>query len=159
MRVRIHILAMAGGLILSACAEQPAIYGAHSYSCCVETVGTTWWHAGQTLTLHWQPTPPGRTTDPTRHQIVLSLNLTGPFANVDALKQAISQGSKPAGVRTISATPVFANDKTVEAPASQLQLPADLPPGFYDLATQTVEAGQSWGGGAIVKVVPAEHPQ
>jgi hypothetical protein len=89
---------------------------------------------------------------------VLSLNLTGPFANVDALKQAISQGSKPAGVRTISAAPVFANDKVVELPASQLYLPADLLPGFYNLATQTAEAGQSWGGGAVVKVIPPDQP-
>ena len=147
------------GLVSSACGEQPAFYGSHSYSCCTENTGNLTWHAGQHVALHWQPTPPGRTTDPNPHQIVLSLNLTGPFANVDALKQAISQGSKPAGVRTISATPVFANDKTVEAPASQLQLPADLPPGFYDLATQTTEAGQSWGGGAIVKVIPADQPQ
>jgi hypothetical protein len=90
---------------------------------------------------------------------VLSLNLTGPFANVDALKQAISQGSKLAGVRTISAAPVFANDKVVEAPASQLYLPADLPPGFYNVASQTVEAGQSLGGAAIIKVIPPDQPQ
>ncbi len=135
------------------------IYGAHSYSCCDEitfnhTGHNLTWHPGQSLTLHWRPTPPGRTTDPTRHQIVLSLSLTGPFANVDALKQAISQGSKPAGVRTISAAPVSANDKTVEAPASQLYLPSDLPPGYYNLTTQASEAGQSWGGDAVVIVVP-----
>jgi hypothetical protein len=156
--VRIHILAMAGGLVLSACTEQPAIYGAHSYSCCVETLGTTWFHAGQNLTLHWQPTPPYRTTDATAHPIVLSLSLTGPFANVDALQQAISQGPKPAGVRTINAVPVSANDRMVDAPASQLQLPADLPPGFYNLATQTTETGQSSGGGVVVKVIPPDQP-
>jgi hypothetical protein len=152
--VRIHILAMAGGLVLSACAEQPAIYGAHSYMCCAETGGTTWWHAGQRVTLHWQPTPPGRTTDPNPHPIVLSMSLTGPFANVDALKQAISQGSKPSGVRTVTAAPVSASDRIVEEPASQLDLPADLPPGYYNLATQAATAGGSAGGGAIVIVVP-----
>ena len=154
MRVRIRILAMACGLMLSACAEQPAMYGAHSYSCCAETVGTTWLHAGQNLTLHWQSTPPYRTTDATAHPIVLSLSLTGPFANVAALEQAMSQGLKPAGVRTITAVPVAANDRMVESPSSQLLLPADLPPGFYNLATQTTEAGQSSGGGAVVKVIP-----
>jgi len=147
---------MAGGLMLSACAEQPAMFGAHSYSCCAEMIGTTWLHAGQNLTLHWQPTPPHRTTDATADPIVLSLSLTGPFANVDALQQAISQGLKPAGVRTINAAPVSANDRMVEAPASQLLLPADLPPGFYNLATQTTESGQSSGGGAVVKVIPPD---
>ncbi len=151
-----RVVAMAGGLLLSGCAEQPAIYGAHSYNCCAETLGTNSWHAGQTITLHWQATPPGRTTDPSAHQIVLSLSLTGPFANVDELKQAISQGSKPAGVRTVSAVPVFANDKRVEEPASELRLPPDLPPGFYNLASQTTEAGQSWGGSGIIKVIPPD---
>jgi hypothetical protein len=143
------------GVVLSGCGEQPAIYGAHSYNCCIENTGNLTWHAGQRVTLHWQPTPPGRTTDPNPHQIVLSLNLTGPFANVDALKQAISQGSKPPGVRTITAAPVSANDRLVEAPASQLDLPADLPPGYYNLATQASQAGGSWGGAAIVVVVPS----
>lgn len=144
---------MAVGLVLSACGEQPAIYGAHSYNCCTENTGTLTWHAGQRVTLHWQPTPPVRTTDPNPHLIVLSIILTGPFANVEALKQAISQGSKPPGTRTITAVPVSANDRIVEAPASQLELPADLPPGYYNLGTQAAEAGGSAGGGAIVIVV------
>jgi hypothetical protein len=153
-----RVLAMAGCLLLSACAEQPTIYGAHSYSCCLETISpyNLTWHPGQSLTLHWQSTYPGRTTDPTARQIVLSLSLTGPFASVDALKQAISQSSKPAGVRTISAAAVFANDKRVEEPASQLDLPADLPPGYYNLATQAAEGGDSWGGSGIIKVIPAD---
>src|SRR5713101_2437211 len=136
---------MAGGLMLPACAVQPAIYGAHSYSCCAEIAANPTWHAGQSLTLHWQPTPPVGTTDANPHQIVLSLSLTGPFASVDALKEAISRGSKPAGVTTVSAAPVSANDRTLEVLASQLDLPTDLPPGYYNLATRAAEAGQSWG--------------
>jgi hypothetical protein len=153
--VRIGILIMVIGVVLSGCGEQPAIYGAHSYNCCIENTGNLTWHAGQRVTLHWQPTPPSRTTDSNPHRIVLSLNLTGPFANVDALKQAISQGSKPPGVRTITAAPVSANDRLVEAPSSQLDLPADLPPGYYNLATQAGNAGGSAVGGAIVIVVPS----
>lgn len=157
--VRTGIPVIVIGLLLSGCGDQPAVYGAHSYSCCAETVGTTWWHAGQNLTLHWQSTPPYRTTDPTAHPLVLSLSLTGPFASIDALKQATSQGLKPAGVRTISAAPVSATDRMVEPPVSQLELPADLPPGFYNLATQTTEGGQSSGGGAVVKVIAPDQPQ
>ena len=141
------------GLVLSACGEQPAIYGAHSYNCCTETTGNLTWHAGQSVALHWQPTPPVRTTDPNPHQIVLSVSLTGPFASVDALKQATSQGTKPAGVRTVSAAPISVDDRTVLSPMSQLALPADLPSGYYSLATQAAEAGGSAGGGAIVIVV------
>ena len=115
------------GLVLSACREQPAFYGSHSYSCCTENTGNLIWQAGQRVTLHWQPTPPGRTTDPNPRQIILSVSLTGPFVSIDALKQA----------------------------TSLLDLPTDLPPGYYNLATQAAEAGGSVGGGAIVVVVPS----
>lgn len=69
----------------------------HSYKCCTENTGNLTWHAGQSVALHWQSTPAVMTTDSNRHTIFLSVSLTGPFASVDALKQAISHGSKPAG--------------------------------------------------------------
>jgi hypothetical protein len=157
--VRIRFLAIAGGLVLSACTGPPPAnpgltYGVHSYSCCAENTGNTTWHAGQNLSLHWQPDTPGSTTDASPRQIVLSVSLTGPFATVDALKQAISHGSKPAGVRTLNAPAVSVTDRSVETPASQLDLPADLPPGYYNLASQAAEDGNSWGGSAVVVVVP-----
>lgn len=158
--VRIRFLLFAVSLALSSCfpyADEVRIYAEHSYMCCVESLGTHWWYAGQNITLHWGPTPPARTTDPTRHPIVLTLSLTGPFANVDTLKQATSQGTNPAGVRTISAAPVTANDRLVESPASQLYLPADLPPGFYNVAWQAAEGGNSLGGDGIIKVIPPGH--
>ena len=144
---------MVNVLLLVACGEQPALYGAHSYTCCTENTGNLTWHAGQSLALHWQPTPPVRTTDPHPHQIVLSVSLTGPFASVDVLKQSTSQGLKPVGVRTVSAAPVSVDDRIVLSPVSQLDLPADLPPGYYNLATRAGNAGGSSGGGAIVIVV------
>jgi hypothetical protein len=154
--VRIRILAIAGGLVLSACsASTPAsdvINGSHSYTCCVENTGLLSWHAGQRVTLHWQPTPPTRTTDPNHHEIVLSLTLTGPFPSVDALKQATSQGVRPAGVTTITAAPINVNDRDVAAPASELDLPSDLAPGYYNLAQEVVEGGHSSVGGAVINV-------
>ena len=113
---------MVNVLLLVACGEQPALYGTHSYTCCTENTGNLTWHAGQSLALHWQPTPPVRTTDPNPHQIVLSLSLTGPFGSVDALKQATSQGLKPTGVRTVDAAPMSVDDRTVLSPISQLDL-------------------------------------
>jgi hypothetical protein len=148
---------MAGGLLLSACVGQPAnsdaIYGTHSYSCCIENTGTLSWHAGQHLTLHWQPTPPERTNDPNPHSIVLSLTLTGPFPTVDALKHATSLGTKSTGVTTTRASPVTVNDRDVVTPASELDLPSDMAPGFYNLATLATEGGQSSGGGTVVHVI------
>src|SRR5438270_8973041 len=128
--MRVPISALVAGLLLSACSTQPASsgvsYAVHSYACCAEITGNNSWHAGQHVTLHWQPQPPATTTDAKPHQISLSISLTGPFASVDALKQATSQGTKPAGVRTIDAAPVAVNDRDVVSPSSQLDLPADL---------------------------------
>src|ERR1700682_2294838 len=141
-------------LILCSCGEQPALYGNHSYNCCVENTGTLSWHAGQHVTLHWQPTPPSRTTDPNPHQLVLSISLTGPFSSVDTLKQAVSQGSTPAGVTTINAAPIRVNDRDVVAPASELDLPSALAPGYYNLETKSASGGDSSGGTTVVHVIP-----
>lgn len=155
--MRICFLAIAGGLLLTACTGPPPpgsfTYTTNSYSCCAEITGNDSWHAGQAITLHWV-LHQGTTTDANTHQIVLSVSLTGPFASVDALKQATSQGLKPAGVRTISAAPISTTDRTVGDPVSQLNLPADLPPGYYNLDTKETTAGGSAGGGAVIRVGP-----
>ena len=153
--MRIGILVAVIGVVLSGCGQQPAFYAAHSYSCCTDNTGNLTWHAGQSVALHWQPTPAGMTTDSIQHKIVLSVSLTGPFATVDALKLATSQGSKPVGMRTVNAAPISVDDRTLLTPMSQLDLPADLPPGYYNLATQAATAGGSAGGGAIVIVAPS----
>jgi hypothetical protein len=146
-----------GALLLSACSAQPSsgvTYAVYRYGCCAEIGGNDSWHPGQHLTLHWQQQAAGATSDATPHQMVLSASLTGPFASVDALKQDTSQGTKPAGARTISAVPLTLNDRTGAEPTSQLDLPADLAPGYYNLATGGSSGGQSWGGGAIIIVGP-----
>jgi hypothetical protein len=151
--MRLGILVIVIGLVLSACGTQPAFYASHSYECCVEISANTTWNAGTKVTLHWQSMPAGMTTDSNPRQIVLSVSLTGPFASVDALKQATTQGAQPAGVRTIRATPVTVNDRVFLSPTSQLELPPDLSPGFYNLATDAAGVGHSSGGGAVVVVV------
>jgi hypothetical protein len=149
---------MVGALLIPACSAQPAtsdaIYGRHSYACCSDNTGTLSWHAGQHLTLHWQPTPPERTTDPNPHQIVLSVSLIGPFPSVDALKQAADQGARPAGTTITTAAPITVNDRDVVAPASELNLPSDLAPGYYNLETQSASGSYSSRGGTVVHVIP-----
>jgi len=154
-KVRAGILVVVIGLVLSGCGQQPAFYAAHSYNCCTENTGNLTWHAGQSVALHWQSNPAAMTTDSTPHTIVLSVSLTGPFATVDALKQATTQGLKPAGVRTINAAPVSVNDRTFLTPVSQLDLPADLLPGYYNLAQEAAQGRGSAVGGAIVIVAPS----
>ena len=148
---------MVGGLLLCACTGPPPpgafTYTAYSYGCCAENTGSTSWHAGQHVTLHWQ-SQIGRTTDTIPRPIVLSVSLIGPFATVDALKQATSQGSKPAGVRTINAAPISTTDRTGGDPASELNLPSDLAPGYYNLETTTSSGGFSQTGSAVVIIGP-----
>jgi hypothetical protein len=153
--VRIGILVIIIGFVLSGCGQPPAFYAAHSYNCCIENTGNLTWHAGEKVTLTWQSTPAAMTTDSNPHTILLSVSLTGPFATVDALKQATTQGLKPAGVRTINAAPVSVNDRTFLTPVSQLDLPADLPPGYYNLAQQVAQGSGSASGGAIVIIAPS----
>ena len=144
-------------LVVCACSGQPSsgiTYATYTYACCSENTGNLTWHAGQHVTLHWQAKAGRQTADAITHPIVLSAVLTGPFSTVDALKQATGQGQKPSGVRIITAAPVSVNDRTVATPASELELPSDLPPGYYNLETRTAEGGQSAGGGAIVVVAP-----
>ncbi|HXN57078.1 MAG TPA: hypothetical protein VN912_00660 [Candidatus Angelobacter sp.] len=81
------------------------------------------------------------------------MSLTGPFPTIDALKQATSQGVRPAGVTTINAAPITVNDRDVVTPVSELDLPSDLAHGWYNLATQASSAGLSAGGGAIINVI------
>jgi len=150
-------VAMTAGLVLAACAGTGSpnrFYAAHIYTCCAELTANATWHRGRQLTLHWTAEPQGTTADDTRHQIVLKLSLTGPFPSVDALKQATSRGSQPAGVKTIASQPVTVNDRTFDTPASTLDLPPDLAPGYYNLDAESASADGSSGGGAVVFIAP-----
>src|ERR1700716_3407595 len=151
--MRTGILLMVTGLVLSACGGQPAFYASHSYACCPEILANTTWHAGEKVVLHWQSTPAAMSTDANPRKIVLTVILTGPYGSVDVLKEATSQGVKPAGVRTVNAAQISVDDRTFSSPMSQLPLPADLPPGYYNLATSAAGSGQSAGASAVVSIV------
>jgi hypothetical protein len=153
------VMALVAAVVLVDCSEQPSsgVYGSHGYSCCTEVTGTTSWHPGHKLMLHWTPLPPGMTTDSTPRPIVLNLSLSGPYPTVDALKHAISQGSTSAGVRTVNGEPITVDDRTYATPASTLNLPSDLAPGYYNLAAKSSFIGSS-AGGAIVIILPC-HDQ
>ena len=148
---------IASAFLLAACSPSSSVnaitYPAYSYACCTEITAITIWQPGQHVTLHWMAQP-SKTTDVTPHAVVLSLTLTGPFSTVDQLKSAMTGGSKPPGVRTISAPDVRVTQFTGGTPASELDLPASLPPGYYNLDTVTASGGSSAGGGAIIQIAP-----
>ncbi|TMD39683.1 MAG: hypothetical protein E6I88_11735 [Chloroflexi bacterium] len=97
-----------------------------------------------------QAGPP--TADNSPHTLSLRIRVTGPFKSVDALKQAISQGQNPPGVRTIDAKTLAVNDRTANVPTSELDLPADLAPGYYNLEPTVSSGGNSESGSSIVTV-------
>lgn len=147
---------IAAALVLSACSSATGTiirYPAYTYGCCVEITSVTIWHAGDHVTLHWTSRPIS-TTDSTPYSVTLRLTLTGPFSTVDQLKSAMSKSSKPAGVRTVEAPALDVTDFTGGSPASELALPADLPPGYYNLDALTATGGSSEGGGAIIQISP-----
>jgi hypothetical protein len=45
------------------------------------------------------------------------------------------------------------NDRDVVAPASELDLPSDVAPGYYNLAQQAAGGGHSSGGGTVINVI------
>lgn len=148
--------ALAATIALAACGStnpyEGSRYATYGYNCCAEITAETSWHAGQHLTLHWtaiagQPTP-----DRTAHAMKLHIRLTGPFATVDALKQANGQGRTPAGVRSIDATTPSVTDRTGGTPASELDLPPDLPAGYYNLETSVSSDCCSTGGATVVTI-------
>lgn len=148
---------IAAAFVLTSCSPSSSVstvsYPAYTYTCCAEITAITIWQPGQHVTLHWT-SQLTKTTDVTPHAISLRLTLTGPFGTVAQLKTAISSGSRPAGVRSISAPDLSVTDFTGGTPASELDLPANLPPGYYNLDTVTASGGSSAGGGAIIQIAP-----
>src|SRR2546421_7841062 len=155
--MRSRLLALAAVIVLAGCGSPaPAngvTYASYTYYCCAE-IGASMlsWHAGQQVALHWQAQAGPPTADNTSHTLSLRIRITGPFKSVDALKQAISRGQNAPGVRVIDAKTLARSDRTPGVATSELDLPADLPPGYYNLEQTVSSGGNSMDGGAIVMV-------
>jgi hypothetical protein len=144
-------------VLLAACSpSQPDTgvrYQTYSYSCCAEIGGATaTWHPGQRITLHWLAQPGSLTSESAAHAVTLQITLTGPFANVNQLKQAISSGSTQPGVRSIKASAPPLNDRSGGPATTELDLPADLAPGYYNLGYLQRIEGSSDEGATIVMI-------
>jgi len=114
----------------TACAG-PSAQGARvSYTCCSASVVATSWHPGQQLPVAWTrvgKVPPGQSIQP----VTLSAVMTGPFSSAAALKAAITRGS--GGSITASAPTITISQNPPRTPVSVITIPADAPPGFYNL--------------------------
>lgn len=104
------------------------------------------------MVLHWQAQAFGSSNSPTAEPVRLQLTLTGPFASIDALKAAIAGNRLPSDVRSINADTPGITDRTGGTPTSELNLPADLTPGYYNLKQQVTLGGSSASGSTIVTI-------
>jgi hypothetical protein len=144
------------GLILAACGSTPATtggsYPTYAYTCCTELTEITVWQPGQQVILHWQSQAFGSSTSPLPQPVTLRLTLTGPFGSVEALKAAIARNQLPSGVRSISANTPRVTDRTGGTPASELNLPGNLLPGYYNLEAGVSVEGNSASGSSVVTI-------
>ncbi len=114
----------------------------------VEYVGhvTHLYHPGTTLTIHWLvttvPAAPGPSTN-----LTLSAELQGPYASVGALKS-----TAPTAGAALTAAKVVVRNTSDTAPASIINLPADLAPGYYNLRTTVAYPGGRQGGDSVIQV-------
>lgn len=126
-------------------------YATYTYNCCAEiSAGMTSWHPGQHVILHWTAAAGPQTTHKAPRALTLRVTLIGPFASVDALKQAISQRQIPPGVRSIDAATPAVTDRTGGTP--ELDLPADLPAGYYNLDMLIGSGGNTSGAATIITI-------
>jgi hypothetical protein len=146
----ITVLAAVGCLLVSGCARPTVHNTGVMYTCCANDVVSTRWQPGQQLRVVWTRTgrlAPGRPPA----ALTLSAVLFGPFSKVTALKNAIRTGRDHAAVR-FAAPQLRISRNPPRSPVSVIAIPADAPPGFYDLQIRVVFTGGSVSGDSIVTV-------
>jgi hypothetical protein len=141
------------GLLAAACLAgcsssiPPATFTRYQFTCCDGSDVQRIWHPGETLLLHWSPQS-ASSTDSATQMLTLTATLRGPYADVDSLKRG---GMAPT---TLAAASVSATTAMPSSPTSVIVLPADLPPGFYDLTEKVASASGSASGSNVVRVGP-----
>jgi hypothetical protein len=152
-----RILGWAPALLLSATlvtacglpGANAVTYTAYQLTCCTKADVDRLWQPGTTVELHWIVETASRTTINPTHKVVIAAVLMGPYSDVTALKQAIS------ATHAVQGSIITMDDRT-PPPAAQvttLLLPADLPPGYYNLNLKwDFGGGSTAGAGSVVRV-------
>lgn len=81
--------------------------------------------------------------------MTLSASLTGPFADAAELKGPLGQD---VASTTYAANPVETTSQEGGVPVSAIAIPADAPPGLYDLTTVVESAGGKLIGEHVVRI-------
>jgi hypothetical protein len=128
-------------------ASVPAVtYAQYAVTCCQSSDVNQLYHPGEALVVHWIVSPSTRTASDAATTLTLSVTLQGAYASVTTLK------SGAAAAYTLRAATVTTTDRSPTAPSSVIQLPADLPPGYYNLVMKVAMPGNSAGGASVVQV-------
>ena len=132
----------------SACSSTVAVsYERFQFTCCANSAALTHaWHPGQVITLQWSAESVGMTADDSQHPITLTAILTGPYASVASLKAGGTHSE------TLLASPMRVTDRTASSADSQIALPLDLAPGWYNLVTTIKSPGGSTSGATVIQV-------
>ena len=142
--------ALAGGLLLSACgspAPAPTGIPRYQFTCCADADVSQIWHPGETVVLHWQAQRVGSDGTDTRHEVVLTAVLSGPYPDVPTLKKGAG------GQYAVQGSVVRTDDASATPPVTTFFLPTDLPPGYYDLALKVdMRGGSSMSVESVVRV-------
>jgi len=136
-------------LALAACSSTSSVVAIgpslQSYSCCSSGDIDAVRHPGETVNLHWLPTPLGPSATSAVSTVRLRAGLSGPFASVSALKSANS----PA---TVTAPVIVTTNQVGDSPVSVIVIPQDAAAGYYNLTTTIDQDGGNVTGGSVIKV-------
>jgi hypothetical protein len=138
------VVALAAGC--GAASTFEVTYMQYRVTCCQSSDINQVYHPGEALVVHWMVSPGWPTTSSIATTLTLSLTLQGPYASVTALK------SGAAASYTLHAATLTTTDRSNRAPTSSIQLPGDLPPGFYNLTTKIAGPDSSQSGASVVQL-------
>ncbi|HET7467870.1 MAG TPA: hypothetical protein VFL29_14525 [Candidatus Dormibacteraeota bacterium] len=140
--------------LLTACGDvgSPAThYTAYRLTCCAQGDIERTWQPGTAVDLHWIPSTTEVTAVNPSHRVTITATLSGPYADVLTLKQGKT------AAREVPGSTVTYDDRVAPAAGTVMTflLPADLPPGLYNLETNwDFGAGDSASAGSVVQVGP-----
>ena len=123
-------------------------YQHFGFTCCANDLQQVW-HAGEGTPLHWIAESSGWTADQTGHPITLTAVLTGPYSSVAVLKAGGQYTTR------LAAQPLRVTDRTSSDPLGSINLPVDLPGGWYNLVLTIESTGGRVGSATVVQVTPS----
>jgi hypothetical protein len=125
--------------------ENVVSYEHFRFTCCANDLQQAW-HSGEGIPLQWIAESAGRNSERTGQLVTLTAVLTGPYASVAVLKAGSPYTRSPA------AQPLLVTDRMSGDPVSSIDLPIDLPVGWYNLAFTIKSAGGKVGSATVVQV-------